>query len=91
MILWPAVLPFGYVGIGVSFLHAPNMRYNIVDVALQSMLRYLWNRTKVGATKFSSTNGVDYYASLFAFELVAFFMYERVHLAHHQLRHPPAI
>jgi hypothetical protein len=42
--------------------------------SFQSTVRYLWNVAKYGATKFSSTNGVDYYATLFAFELVAFVM-----------------
>jgi hypothetical protein len=50
----------------------------------QSLLRCVWNRAKVGATQYSSTNGVDYYASLFALELVAFFMYARLDLANHR-------
>ncbi len=41
---------------------------------MQSILRFLWNKAAIGSTKFSSTNGVNFYASLFAFELVAFSM-----------------
>jgi hypothetical protein len=41
---------------------------------MQSILRFLWDKAAIGSTKFSTTNGVDYYASLFAFELVAFSM-----------------
>ena len=37
-------------------------------------LRYLWSVAQYGATKFSSSNGVDYYARLFALELVALVM-----------------
>lgn len=57
----------------------------LMDVVLtkfvQSTLRFLWNnwnnkkRTKSGATMFFAANGVDYYPILFAFELLAFFMY----------------
>jgi hypothetical protein len=52
------------------------------DATAQAALRYLWSSAQVGATKFSPTNGVDYYASLFAFELVALFMCARLHLDH---------
>jgi hypothetical protein len=45
----------------------------------QATLRHLWDKASIGATKFSSTNGVDYYSSLFAFELMAFSMYLRYH------------
>jgi hypothetical protein len=52
------------------------------DATAQAALRYLWSSAKVGATKFSPTHGVDYYASLFAFELVALFMCAYLHLGH---------
>jgi hypothetical protein len=45
---------------------------------MQSILRFLWEKAAIGSTKFSTTNGVDYYASLFAFELVAFSMCVRI-------------
>jgi hypothetical protein len=47
----------------------------IVTLLAQSTLRYLWHKSAVGATNVPSTNGADYYAKLFAFELTAFAMY----------------
>jgi hypothetical protein len=52
------------------------------DATTQAALRFLWSSAKVGSTKFSPTRGVDYYASLFAFELVALFMCAYLHLGH---------
>ena len=45
-----------------------------VTLLPQTTLRYLWSVAQYGATKFSSSNGVDYYARLFALELVALVM-----------------
>jgi hypothetical protein len=50
----------------------------IVTLLPQSTLRYLWHKSAVGATNVPSTNGADYYAKLFAFELMAFAMYALV-------------
>ncbi len=56
--------------------HARTLVCALLHVTLlpQTTLRYLWSVAQYGATKFSSSNGVDYYARLFALELVALVM-----------------